>query len=142
MIYILGYVDEIYKVRTSVANCSNVSETHFETAFRNSCNIVYKKSCKLEHNLSFNEKWTEVRGKCAIKYETKCLTQQIMQQKGKYLLIVRTFWWYMESLEYCQPKNETVCQTSYKATLKKICNTSYEKDCIKKYEVSVYKGHF
>ncbi len=37
--------------------------------------------------------------------------------------------------EICQPKNDTVCHTTYVTKFEKICDTIYEKDCKTRYQV-------
>ena len=75
-----GYSDSNHKT-----NCSEVSETQFETVYKESCNFVYEKSCsKKEYFQSYNENsfGSDVNGKCVLKYETKCSTFERTQQKG------------------------------------------------------------
>ena len=66
-------------------NCSEVSETQFVTEYKESCSIVYEKSCKREYIQSYNKKkfGTEVNGKCVLKYETKCSVHERTHNKGK-----------------------------------------------------------
>ena len=60
---------------------SQCSESQFETVYKDLCNIVFEKSCKIEYVQ--NDPGREVMGKCALKYETKCSTFEKSHQKGK-----------------------------------------------------------
>ena len=73
------------RVANHLKNCSQVSETEFVTEYKDSCSIVYEKSCKKEYIKSYNQEefGTEVKGKCVLKYATKCSIHETTQNKGK-----------------------------------------------------------
>ena len=84
------------RVAKYLTNCSEVSETQFVTEYKDSCSIVYEKSCKKEFIQSYNKKalGPEVSGKCVSKYKTKCSRHEMTQNKGKAMFICKSMFRY------------------------------------------------